>query len=167
MTATTPSKTTDLRLVPLQEVRWALPEVASWIFEQWYSVYKTKTQADVEKLLEESCRTPAVPSTLVAVSETDGGQVALGTASLLAQDMDSHPELSPWLADVFVKPEARGQGIARLLVRGIEALAKEQGLTRLYLFTPDQQGLYAKLGWHLMATELYRGTENHVMSRDL
>ncbi|HIJ58077.1 MAG TPA: GNAT family N-acetyltransferase [Deltaproteobacteria bacterium] len=33
--------------------------------------------------------------------------------------MATKPELTPWLASVYVKPEARGKGVSSLLVKHI------------------------------------------------
>ena len=52
-----------------------------------------------------------------------------------------------YLADVFVLPEARGQGLGRWLVEGILAHAGLQGLRRWLLGTRDAQGLYRKVGF--------------------
>lgn len=55
------------------------------------------------------------------------------------------------LYDLFVAPQARGQGVARALLRAAEALARNEGRGRLDLSTahsnlPAQQ-LYESLGW--------------------
>lgn len=70
-----------------------------------------------------------------------------GTASLTAEDSDARPDLSPWLASVYVVPRFRGAGIAPLLVKAVEAAAWRAGYPRLWLFTDGQVDLYASLGW--------------------
>ena len=52
-----------------------------------------------------------------------------------------------YLADVFVLPAHRGQGLARRMLEALDAHADLQGLRRWLLFTRDMQPLYAKLGW--------------------
>jgi GNAT superfamily N-acetyltransferase len=52
-----------------------------------------------------------------------------------------------YLADVFVLPAHRGQGLARRILEALQAHADLQGLRRWVLFTRDMQPLYAKLGW--------------------
>ena len=49
----------------------------------------------------------SVPLTVVASIEG----VPVGSASLLEEDMETHADLSPWLASVFVLPTSRRQGI--------------------------------------------------------
>src|SRR5688572_25989694 len=52
-----------------------------------------------------------------------------------------------YIADVFVVPEHRGRGVAKLLVRAILEHPKLQGLRRLLLATKDAHGLYAQFGF--------------------
>ncbi|MED5617930.1 GNAT family N-acetyltransferase [Ideonella sp. BN130291] len=56
-----------------------------------------------------------------------------------------------WLCDVFVLPEARGQGIARALMQAVEAHADLQGLRRFTLATSTAPGLYAQHGFAPLA----------------
>jgi len=52
-----------------------------------------------------------------------------------------------YLADVFVLPGHRGQGVARQMVEALQGHEDLQGLRRWVLFTRDMQPVYAKLGW--------------------
>ncbi|PXA95512.1 GNAT family N-acetyltransferase [Nostoc sp. 3335mG] len=66
-----------------------------------------------------------------------------------------------WLADVFVLPAHRGQGVARAMIEALQAHPELQGLRRWMLMTRDMQPLYEKLGWqHLRHPE--RCMERHV-----
>ena len=51
------------------------------------------------------------------------------------------------IADVFVVPEHRGRGIAKLLMRAILEHPELQGLRRFFLATRDAHGLYAQFGF--------------------
>ena len=52
-----------------------------------------------------------------------------------------------YLADVFVLPQARGQGLARWLVESILAHPGLRGMRRWLLGTRDAHGLYRKVGF--------------------
>ena len=52
-----------------------------------------------------------------------------------------------YLADVFVLPEARGQGLSKWLVDAILRHPQLQGLRRWLLATRDAHGLYAQFGF--------------------
>jgi GNAT superfamily N-acetyltransferase len=55
-----------------------------------------------------------------------------------------------YLADVFVLPEHRGQGVSKLLVRTIVEHPQLQGLRRFMLATKDAHGLYAQFGFEAL-----------------
>jgi GNAT superfamily N-acetyltransferase len=49
-----------------------------------------------------------------------------------------------YLCDVFVLPQARGQGVSKALLRAIDAHPDLQGLRRFLLATADAHRLYAQ-----------------------
>jgi GNAT superfamily N-acetyltransferase len=71
--------------------------------------------------------------------------------------------LTPWLGGVFVLPEHRRRGVASALCRAAEEKAWSLGFKALYLFTPDQQSLYARLGWKKAERAVWRGLESDIM----
>lgn len=95
----------------------------------------------------------------------DGRPVA--TASLAHDDLASCPDLTPWLAGVFVKPAFRGRGYASALVRRVEAFALAASVRTLWLYTSTAEPLYVRLGWKRISLEMDRGEQVALMSRDL
>jgi GNAT superfamily N-acetyltransferase len=57
-----------------------------------------------------------------------------------------------WIGDVFVLPQARGQGLSVWLMETIVAHPELQGLRRWFLATRDAHGLYAKVGFGSLVT---------------
>lgn len=96
----------------------------------------------------------------------DRGQL-LGCAGLAKDDLPLRAELGPWLACVYVRPEARGQGLAERLVECICATARERGHARLYLHTYDREDYYARRGWALLERFQAWGSPQHLMCRQL
>lgn len=112
----------------------------------------------VEQALEElktHDRRRAIPTTLVAMGHTATEPVAtepgdwLGSVSLLQNDHDDIRQYSPWLASLYVKPEARGRGAGRLLVTRCVQEAAALGVSRLYLYCTDTVDYYRSLGWQV------------------
>ncbi len=95
------------------------------------------------------------------------GDTPVGTASLAYDDLPSRPDLTPWLASVFVLPGARGKGYAAALVRRVEAFAMAASVKTLWLFTWTAEPLYARLGWQRVGLETNRGQEVVLMRRDI
>ena len=136
-----------------------IPTIAAWHHAQWgYLNPGTTVETRIQKM-QRYLKGHAVPAMYICV---DGDQL-VGTAALVESDMDSHPELSPWLASVYVNPDYRNRGVGAALVRHVVSKAKAQGFCPLYLFTPDQKNFYQSLGWEFMEQESYRGGEATLM----
>ena len=104
-----------------------------------------------------------MPRTLVLLA---GGE-PVGMVSLVAHDLDPRPDLTPWLAGVYVPPHARGRGHAARLVAAIEAEAAASGVATLWLYTRTAEPLYARLGWRTVERFAYRDEPYALMRRDL
>lgn len=137
--------------------------VASWTHAEWGHLNPDFTADTWRDAFRRECGDGGVPSVFVAMA----GDQPVGTAALMAEDMDTRPDLTPWLASVFVLPEWRGQGIASTLIRRVEEEAVACGVDHFYLFTPDQQALYRRLGWRDHEELSYRGEDVTIMRRQL
>jgi len=93
-----------------------------------------------------------IPTTYVAIA----GEQLLGSACLVKHDMDTRPELSPWLAGVFVAPSQRRRGIGAALIQKAVEEAGLLGIERLYLYTLTSDTFYLKLGWSVLERTFYK-----------
>jgi GNAT superfamily N-acetyltransferase len=149
-----------MQLTNLKNHPQAIPEIAQWHFDEWHALFPERTLADFAAELAESLQSDDIPQTWLLLDEQ---QNVCGTGSLLLRDMNTNRELSPWLANIFLRPESRGQGLGRALVLQLMHEAKQRGVPVLYLFTEDRQLFYEKLGWDLHHRELYEGEWVSVM----
>ena len=99
------------------------------------------------------------------VAKADGEPI--GTCLLAESEIEPNHDVSPWLAGLFVVPERRRKGAGAILVRAIEDQARQRGLSRLYLYTTDAIGFYARLGWSVLDRTNWRGLDTALMVRDL
>jgi GNAT superfamily N-acetyltransferase len=140
-----------------------IPTLADWHHHQFRHLSPGST---VERCISKLSAQPGgrkIPTTVVAV---EGGQ-PLGSASLVAQDMAIRPDYSPWLASVFVAPEFRRRGIGSALVGRIVEEARALGVRRLFLYTPDKESFYTRLGWRTLEWVDYRHHHVAVMAIDI
>lgn len=146
-------------IVDLKEIPEIIPKLVEWHHAQWAYLNPGST---LEKRLEKTkrylCDEP-IPSTFVAV---DSGDV-LGSAAIIEHDMDTRMEYSPWLASVYVAPEHREKGIGSKLVSYIMSFAKKNNTNNLYLFTPDKEQFYKRLGWNTIHLEPFNEVEVCIM----
>lgn len=144
--------------------RSSIPIIARWHFEQWGPLTGFATLAEYVAFLESSTRSEELPTVLVAFLEGEG----VGSGSLLACDMTIRPQLTPWLAQLFVLPSYRGHGIGTALVQAVAGEAHRRGYSRLYLYTSGElPRYYGHLGWTICERVQYLGKERMVMQIDL
>jgi N-acetylglutamate synthase-like GNAT family acetyltransferase len=133
---------TDFDIIELADAPELLDTCASWSFGLWgcqSGGSLAATQADFVS----ATRHARDAFTFVARRSAR----TAGMASLRASDFKGRPDLTPWLAGVYVHPEHRRAGLAHALVQRVEAQARQQGHLRLYLITEQAETLYAELGW--------------------
>jgi len=135
---------------------------ASWAFGQW----GCQSGGSLERataLFSEGTKKGSVPLTLVAlVSEKPAGMI-----SLWQSDFDGRPDLSPWLASLFVHPSHRKKGIASRLIKKLEAEACRLSFQQLYLVTEESRTLYQTHGWSEIDHVVTAHGEASLMSKRL
>jgi GNAT superfamily N-acetyltransferase len=139
------------------------PVVAGWIWGEWSHLLAQRSLPEFEAWLRRGGRGPGLPTTLVQID--NAGPIA--TVSLECDDMDLRPDLTPWLASLYVLPASRGRGLGRALVRAAEEQARALGVTELFLYTPAQEKFYAALGWERLEQCVYRAAPVTIMRRQL
>jgi GNAT superfamily N-acetyltransferase len=138
-----------------------IPQLAGLYQDQWGYLRPERTPEERTRLLTAACGRGGVPSVVVALE----GGVLLGSAMLVANDMTTRPDLTPWLAGVYVVHHHRRNGYGSALVKRIESEAALLGVPRLHLYTPDAMGFYSTLGWTEDERTEYLGQRVTVMSK--
>jgi GNAT superfamily N-acetyltransferase len=79
----------------------------------------------------------------------------LGSALLIENDLSERPNLSPWIAALWVDPDYRGQGIAAELMSAARVKATTMGVEKVYLCAePKVTNYYLANGWTQIETEV-------------
>jgi len=153
-------------------------ELARLSWEEWQEVYRQRRQTleDSLKNYRERMNTGRLPLTLVAVRARYGrsltglavnGSELVGMVSLKFHDMDTRPDLDPWLGGLLVLPEWRNRGVGTMLMHRATEEARRLNVPQLYLWTHSAEGLYHKLGWQVVERTNYFSKEAVVMQIDL
>jgi GNAT superfamily N-acetyltransferase len=137
----------SLTIVTLSERPDLLTTVATWIYEQWWSHRPEHSVETVSNMLIERRTSDHIYESFIALLDN----VPAGTATVLDHDVDTErrPDLTPWVAAVYVIPEARRQGIGERLVLEAAVFARSKGFKTVYLWTTDRRNWYERLGWRL------------------
>ena len=137
-----------------------IPQLAEWHFREWAYLRPGDSVANRVRLLRERSGRTELPITFIASS----GAELLGSAMLIHGDMDSHPQLTPWLAGVFVALAHRRCGIGSALAEYVVREAGARGYSTVYLFPPSAQDFFSRLGWSIVEHTRYRESDVTIMS---
>jgi GNAT superfamily N-acetyltransferase len=141
-----------------------VPILARWHYDQWGPLTGASSFDDYLALLTEAAASRGVPSVLVASAEGE----LLGSVNLVASDLPSRPDLTPWLAQLFVERTRRRVGVGAALVYAAIERAKRCGHPRVYLYTSGTlPHYYGRLGWHIVERLHYLGRERTVMGHEV
>ena len=147
----------------LVDCRQVIPQIARWLFDEWGRLLPGMSIEGGITRLQERLRRDQRPLTMVAME----AEVAIGTVSLVPFDMETRPDLSPWLASLYVAPDLRRCGIGSALIVAVVREAKRLGIDSLFLFTDSSQALYAKHGWQTVESCLYHNRAVVIMRKSV
>ena len=150
------------RIVTTVERPDLAPVVAAWLWES-FARARGRSFEETLEAVQASVTASLMPRTFVLL--VDGRPV--GTASLAAQDLEARPDLTPWLAGVFVEPGSRGQGLAADLIAAVEDECRRTGIATLWLYTRTAENVYARAGWRKVETVAHNGKSYALMRREL
>jgi len=148
-----------------------IDELARLSWKEWQEIYEQRQQTleDSVKNYRERLNTDRLPLTFVAVREglAVNCRELVGMVSLKFHDMDTRPDLDPWLGGLLVLPEWRNRGVGTMLMQRATEEARRLNISRIYLWTHSAEELYHKLGWQVVERTKYFGKEAVVMQIDL
>jgi len=132
-------------MVALERVEWADPDLQRLVAAQ---------KVEIDARYEDTEEVPEVDPTTVkgaVLARLDDEVVACG---ILTHPVASFAENTAELGRMFVDPEYRRRGIAKELLRELEAIAVERKLEQLVLETgikqPEAIGLYTSEGYRII-----------------
>ena len=117
-------------------------KICEWNYN-WWGIRDNLSYEEVRCELEHSLNNKRLPQTFVML--IDSKPVGMYQLSM-CDDLNSRPDIYPWLIDVYVDEDYRGRGICRKLMETVYENAKKANLDELYLYT-KHIGLYEKFGW--------------------
>jgi len=135
-----------VKILPLYEVPHFAPQVIEWL---WHEFGHSLSRDFFASIIDHSQTPGALPLTFVLV---DGDEL-LATVGLWRCDLISRQDLFPWLAALYVKESARGQGLAGQLQQHMMVQAKAMGFSQLHLYSACRD-FYERYGWEYIGDGL-------------
>jgi GNAT superfamily N-acetyltransferase len=124
--------------------------IAATLHASWGGLPPWVERGRIRERLVAGASNAAFPHTLLAI--TEDGQLA-GTGSAKLFELPTHSEKVHWIGEIFVLPEHRGNGLGSRITNSLSSYAFSNGVSQLFLYTPDQQSLYARMGWKQVSQE--------------
>jgi predicted N-acetyltransferase YhbS len=128
--------------------------IADRIWNAWWRPHGKAFQI-VMDFMNDLPQAPSIPFALVAHAQG----TYLGSVLVVASDLDDRPELSPWVAALWVDPEHRSKGIGAALVKAAASEIFKLGHEAAFLCaTSEKRPMYLRQGWGLLEQGV--GTSN-------
>ncbi|NLY80833.1 MAG: GNAT family N-acetyltransferase [Lysinibacillus sp.] len=106
-------------------------KICEWNYN-WWGRRDGKSVEEVRCNLKHSLNKHRLPHTFVALI----GEEPVGMYQLaMFDDLDSRPDIYPWLINVYVDEKFRGKNVCRKLMETVNENAKKANLQELYLYT--------------------------------
>lgn len=156
----------SFKVVALAEHQHHWQTAAEWSFAAWQHEFPSDT---VQTYLDQYALAASKPEKLIEIyAAIDSDDKLLGVATLVDDDeLPDAPEPGPWLAAVFVAPDARKFGAGSALVDRVVSRTRELDHSKLYLYTEHAQAWYLNKGWTKIRDTVFLGLHHTVMQLDL
>jgi GNAT superfamily N-acetyltransferase len=152
-----------LKIVSIADRPDLIPLVGEWLWDAFWRAEGADLAETVAAITQSAIGAAGIPRTLVLLQNG----VPAGTASLMADDLAERPDLTPWLAGVYVPPAQRGRGHATRLIAAVEQAARTAKIPALWLYTATAEPLYQRLGWQVAGSLRHAGSPVTLMRKAL
>jgi len=151
-------------LIPLRQQPERTAEIAALLHSEWSHLpnWACLTQIDL-RLQRRNC--PSKSSFTLLACSANGP--LMGTASVIEFELEDMPVRRYWLGEVFTAADFRGRGVGSALINACITAAQQQKIKELWLYTPDKQLLYQRLGWQEVEQREVNAERVSVMVRSL
>ncbi|MBN4864994.1 MULTISPECIES: GNAT family N-acetyltransferase [Providencia] len=121
-----------------------IEQISDALHQEWASLSPWADTAQIKHRLHERSQAanPQILSCFV-----DSNVQLLATASTILRELPDIQQATWWLGEVLTVPSARGKRIGTQLIETLYQHYRKSTSESLYLYTPDMQGLYRKMGW--------------------
>lgn len=152
-----------VRIVNLKDYPQFIETVATWVFNEFTNPNSDKDLDFIIKHFKDM-NYETIPLSFIALEDEE----CAGVISIFENDLSTRPELTPWLAGLYVDETFRGHGIAKMLIGEVTKKCKEMNYKKVYLRTEHTSEYYKKLGWIILEETVDElGQETTVFYKEL
>ena len=161
-----PAKLTAFTVIPIKQVPHLHQQAAELSRIAWkHDFPEDTTQTYLDMFTVSGTYAGRFVEVFAAINQANE---LLGLATLVDDDgLPGATEPGPWLAAVFVIPEARKLGVGTALVDHVVSRSRELGYHEIFLYTDHQQRWYESSGWTFTRDTLLNEMKHVVMRNSL
>jgi len=159
-----PSNACAVKIANLADVPQYLEVITEYLHGEWSAFPHWAQKEYIRQRLTQRLASKGRQFVLVAFDENNE---VVGTDGVMRYELDDVAERKYWLGEVFTRHHLRGRGIGSALINASIERARAAGVDTLWLYTPDQKGLYSRLGWQEVETREVDNEQVTVMQRPL
>jgi len=171
---------TVFEIANLRDYPEHVSEVAAWHHGEWLQGYrmagkhallieldKTADLREREHNLRTHFNAPAVPSTFIALAETNAPtqKQVIGSVSIVYYQFSKQRQASEWITNLYVVEAFRNNGIGEQLLEAIHQYAAQNAIENLKLYTRDKEAYYLKRDWAFSHEGLVQGNRVSVLHK--
>ncbi len=153
----------DLTIQNLRHHTEHLHALAQWHQQEWRDGGRSVPITRRLQRLRSHLKDDALPNTWIALQDNE----LVGSVSLVDYVFQQEHDTSAWVANLFVIPPLRKQGLGRQLLQYAEDQAEQADLQRLFLFTPNLKAFYQQSDWDFLHQARVQGQWVDVMIKAL
>lgn len=140
-----------------------LRQVSEWIYSEWGSIRPDNSVEKVTEFFRPRLLSDSIPLTLVG---TESGEI-VGTASLVKNEAQHRPDLTPFLSALYVRSDRRATVAGEKLFAAVLNRAKDLGFVCCYLISDKLEAYYRKRGWSVIESFERHGKKIVLMKIDV
>ena len=135
-----------MQIIRLEEDdNFIFDKICLWYYN-WLGIKNGESLEEVKCTFAHSLNTNKLPQTYVALIDNE----PVGMYQIaISDDLNSRPDIYPWIINVYVDEKFRGKNVCRELMKTVPESAKKANIEELYLYT-KHIGLYEKFGWEFV-----------------
>ncbi len=118
--------------------------LSEWLYN-WWGKDENFNMDQMKSFVSHSMNKDKLPYTYVmSISKK-----IIGMFQIIYDDLSVRPDIYPWLANVYIDKEYRGNGYGRKLLEYSNNVINDLNIKDIYLYTPHNN-LYEKFGWEFI-----------------
>lgn len=146
----------NLRIRPLILHSQDHKKISEWFSHEWPIYAGPTAESAYDKITQDTLSITNKSCFVRWVAHLDSALI--GTIALTEDDgLEGYQHYTPWVSGLYIASSVRSQGYGQKLLKLAAQQAQNHHISKLYLYTPNHQEWYQRLGWEMLEKAYYHG----------